>query len=71
MLFENMTPITAILIAKKVEDVINNYEPRADLVGVIATPDLDNNSYKLNIEFYIVNVPSEIQTVDILLERLR
>ena len=71
MLFENMTPITAILIAKKVEDMINNYEPRAELAGVIATPDLDNNSYKLNIEFYIVNVPSELQTVDILLERLR
>ena len=33
MLFENMTPITAAIIAKKVEDVINNFEPRARLVG--------------------------------------
>ena len=27
MLFENMTPITAFIIAKQVEDVIENYEP--------------------------------------------
>ena len=32
MLFENMTPVTAVIIARKVEDVINNFEPRADLL---------------------------------------
>ena len=29
MLFELMTPITAQIIARKIEDVINNFEPRA------------------------------------------
>ena len=38
MLFEPMTPIVAQIIARKVEDVIENYEPRARLVGVTATP---------------------------------
>ena len=28
MLFENMTPLTSIVITKKVEDVIENLEPR-------------------------------------------
>ena len=27
MLFENMSPLTAHTIARKVEDVINNFEP--------------------------------------------
>ena len=36
MLFENMTPIVANVIARKVEDVINNFEPRARLVSVRA-----------------------------------
>ena len=33
MLFENMTPITAQILVRKIEDVINNFEPRARLIG--------------------------------------
>ncbi len=55
MLFELMTPITAQIIAKQVENVINNFEPRAKLVGVRVQPDLDRNLYALTIEFYVVN----------------
>ena len=51
MLFENMSPITATIIAKKVEEVFNNFEPRAKLVGVRVQPDLDRNLYELTIEF--------------------
>jgi len=71
MLFELMTPITATIIAKKVEEVINNFEPRARLVAVRATPDLDKNSYEMSIEFYVVNAPTELVDLSIMLERLR
>jgi len=71
MLFELMTPITATIIAKKVEEVINNFEPRARLVAVRATPDLDRNSYEMSIEFYVVNAPTELVDLSIMLERLR
>ena len=71
MLFENMTPLTSIILSKKVQDVIENYEPRARLVGVKARPDLDRNIYEMTIEFYVVNAPTELQTVDVFLERLR
>ena len=67
MLFENMSPI----IAKKVEEVINNFEPRARLVAVRATPDLDKNSYDMTVEFYVVNAPTELVDLSIMLERLR
>ena len=71
MLFEPMTPITATILAKKVEDVIENFEPRARLMGVRATPDLDRNAYNIAIEFYVVNTPTELVDLTIMLERLR
>ena len=71
MLFENMTPITAQIIAKQVENVINNFEPRARLVGVRVQPDLDRNLYELTIEFYVVNAPTELVDMSVMLERLR
>ena len=71
MLFENMTPVTAVIIARKVEDVINNFEPRARLVGVRASPDLDRNAYDITVEFYVVNAPTELVDLTVMLERLR
>ena len=71
MLFENMTPVTAQIIARKVEDVIKNFEPRARLVGVRATPDLDRNAYEITVEFYVVNAPTELVDLSVMLERLR
>jgi phage baseplate assembly protein W len=71
MLFELMTPITATIIAKKVEEVISNFEPRARLVAVRATPDLDKNAYEMSIEFYVLNAPTELVDLTIMLERLR
>ena len=71
MLFENMTPITAIILSRKIEDVINNFEPRVNLVGVRAQPDLDRNLYEVTIEFYVVNQPTELVDLTVLLERLR
>ena len=71
MLFENMTPITAHILARKVEVVINNFEPRARLVGVRAEPDLDKNLYEITIEFYVINQPTELVDLTVMLERLR
>ena len=66
-----MTPLTATILAKKVEDVIENFEPRARLQGVRANPDLDRNAYNIAIEFYVVNVPTELVDLTVILERIR
>ena len=71
MLFELMTPITASILARKIEDVIQNFEPRARLVGVTAIPNLDRNLYEVSIEFYVVNQPTELVDLSIMLERVR
>ena len=71
MLFENMTPLISTIIARQIEDVIENFEPRARLVSVRALPDLDRNAYEVQVAFYVVNTPTELVDLTIMLERLR
>ena len=71
MLFELMTPLTAVILSKQVEDVITNFEPRVRLISVTSLPDLDRNMYEVSIEFYVVNAPTELVDLTLFLERLR
>jgi len=71
ILFEPMTPITANILARKIQDVVENFEPRAKLTGVRAQPNLDRNEYEVTIEFYVVNTPTELVDLTVMLERLR
>ena len=71
ILFEPMTPMTAVVLTRKIEDVINNFEPRCRLVSVRAVPNLDANRYEVAIEFYVQNAPTELVELDVLLERIR
>ena len=70
MLFEPMTPLTALNLQRKVAEVLNNFEPRINLQQVLAKPDYDNNSYALRIMFYVIGVAGDV-TVETMLERLR
>ena len=71
MLFELMTPVTSAIIARQIEDVINNFEPRALLAGVEVFPDFDQNAYSVTVEFYLQNAPAELVDLSFTLERLR
>ena len=71
MLFELMSPFVAAQLTKKVEDVINNFEPRARLVSVRSMPNYDRNEYEVSVEFYVVNTPTELVDLTVMLERLR
>ena len=71
LLFENMNSITAFVLAKKVEEVIENFEPRVKLIGVRADPNLDRNEYEVTIEFFVVNAPTELVDLTVFLEVLR
>ena len=49
LLFENISPMVSAVLARKIEDVINNFEPRCRLVSVRAIPDYDRNIYNVAI----------------------
>jgi len=70
MLFEPMTPLTALNLQRKVEEVLTNFEPRAKITQIIADPDIDRNAYRLSIKFYVIGITNPI-TVETFLERLR
>lgn len=70
LLFENILPSTQIMIKKSVETVINNYEPRVNLINVIVDINEDSNGYDLRIEYSIKNRPEQF-VLDMFLERLR
>jgi phage baseplate assembly protein W len=70
MLFENITPATLIMIQNQVETTIQLYEPRAQLIDVVASSNIDDNTVRVNIAFYISNVSQPI-TLDVFLERTR
>ena len=71
VLFENMTPTTSRILTRKIEMVIENFEPRARLISVAAIPILDRNEYECTISFYVVNAPTELVDLTVFLERLR
>ena len=70
MLFELMSPQMNHMISKQVENLINNYEPRCNLVQVFTQPRLDRNGYSVQISFRVQNHPDEV-IVESFLERLR
>ena len=71
LLFEHMNPMVSAVMARKIEDVIENFEPRCRLVSVRAIPDYDKNAYNVSVEFYVVNAPTELVDLSVMLERLR
>ena len=70
MLFELMSPQMTHLISKQIENLINNYEPRCNLVEVFAQPMFERNGYSVQISF-MVNNHQEPVIVESFLERLR
>ncbi len=63
--------LTSAVIARKIQDVIENFEPRARLVSVDARPNLARNAYEVTISFYVRNIPGELVQLNTLLERSR
>ena len=55
-LFENLDQISASVIKDEIENTINNYEPRVDLINVDVEPDYDNNEFNVTIRYYIVGI---------------
>ena len=71
MLFEPLETLTAVVLGRKVLDVIENFEPRALVTSIDSVPDFAGNAYRIKNNFTIVNIPQEEQSVEVLLERAR
>tara|TARA_B100000035_G_C20796642_1_gene463555 strand:- start:186 stop:611 length:426 start_codon:yes stop_codon:yes gene_type:complete len=70
MLFEPLMPLTALNLQRKIQEVLENFEPRVRVNQIIARPDYDRNAYDVRIMFYIVGTTQPV-IVQTFLERLR
>jgi phage baseplate assembly protein W len=70
LLFENIDTIIAAQLERAVVETINNFEPRAQVNKLTAIPDPDNNGYKMELEFFVINSADPI-TINFFLERIR
>lgn len=70
LLFENITPQTTSSIISLITSAIENFEPRARLVDITASPLPDENAYAVTIIFSVINKTEPI-TLEFLLNRVR
>jgi hypothetical protein len=70
LLFDNMSPLVSSFLENAIREVIQNYEPRVEVLGVRVAMDYDNNGYNARIEFVVLN-RNEPATITIFLERVR
>jgi phage baseplate assembly protein W len=70
LLFDNPGPMFNVMLKRAVIDVINNFEPRVNIIDVRVDDYSDRNEVYVTLEFTIVNTERPI-TLDLALERTR
>ena len=70
LLFEPTSPLLVISIKQSITNTINNFEPRAKLLGVEVNFKPDNNSINVIINFTIINTNRPV-VLNLVLERTR
>ena len=70
LLFDLMDEQTARILATTLQLAIENFEPRAKVEDIICRPNFEQNSYDIQILFFVVGV-REQQNLELVLERLR
>ena len=71
LLFQNFGPITGNQLSRAIEEMIENFEPRARVETVECYPVPDTNTYDVRIYFYVENLPAELIEFQTLLEAVR
>ena len=66
LLFENVDDVTALSIRNEIENVIENYEPRVELLEVDVFANIDSYSMDVKISYNIIGIdvpPQELSFV--------
>jgi phage baseplate assembly protein W len=70
-LFENVDEISASIIRDEIRNSITNYEPRVELIDVQTTPDYDNASFEVLIQYRIIGADVLPQQLEFVLQPTR
>jgi phage baseplate assembly protein W len=70
-LFENVDEISASIIRDEIENSINNYEPRVQLIEVQTIHDYDNGAFDVIINYRIIGADVPAQQLQFVLQPTR
>lgn len=70
LLFEPVGPMFVVMMQRAIIDVVNNFEPRVEILDVAVNDSIDANAVYVTLEFKLVNTERPI-TLDLVLERTR
>ena len=70
-IFETLDSITASSLQQQIENTIIKYEPRVELIDVIVTPNIPNNSFDVIINYKVVGIEVSPQQINFALELSR
>jgi len=70
LLFDLITPLTAIYLQDAISAVINNFEPRVSLQSVTVTEDQQNYAFNVTLQYTIINRDLPVVST-LFLERIR
>lgn len=68
-LFELSSAVSANTLIEEIEKVLNLNEPRIRLVKIDVNVEEDGNDYEVLIEYNIIGLPEEVQTISFILVR--
>jgi|TARA_R110000782_G_scaffold106326_8_gene194540 phage baseplate assembly protein W len=63
MLFDNITPDVIIVMREMVKETLEAYEPRANIIGVDVTSEIDNNAVTIAVVFKVINSSDPVTLV--------
>lgn len=76
LLFENFDPQMEHILVEQIGNVIRRYEPRAKIMDIGVKPNddvgtFDSHYLEVTIQFYVVDLPTAVQEISVILERVR
>ena len=67
LLFENVDDVTAMSIRSEIINVIENYEPRVNLIKVGVNANVDNYSMDVKITYQVIGIELPVQELSFVL----
>ena len=71
LLFEPLDYGSGALIKKEIKETLSRYEPRISIQKLMCYPDMSNNGYEVELEYFILGREDRAVALDIFLERTR
>ena len=71
ILFESLDEISASSVKDEIENTINLFEPRVNLISVDVLPNYDDGELNVTIRYYIVGIDAQPQQLSFALQPTR